>query len=176
MLAFALGLRHACDADHIAAIDNVTRRLALLGRESLFVGGYFALGHSTIVCLMCIAVAISSSVASSWLSSASDVASIIGTAVSLLFLLVRCLHKQNSHFVTLSVHTHKNQNTRVTPFFFAADWHCQYLDSRQTRATLARRQRRINVVVIVDDGIATTTTTTAAAAAARTQSTRCCDQ
>ena len=64
IIAWLLGLRHACDADHIAAIDNTTRRLALLGRESVFIGGYFALGHSTIVAVMCIIVAISSSAAS----------------------------------------------------------------------------------------------------------------
>ena len=91
MLAFALGLRHACDADHIAAIDNVTRRLALLGRESLFVGGYFALGHSTIVCVLCVAVAFSSRATSQWLSDASDVASIVARAISLAFLLVSWL-------------------------------------------------------------------------------------
>jgi high-affinity nickel-transport protein len=88
MLAWLLGLRHACDADHIAAIDNTTRRLALLNRESLFVGGYFALGHSTIVTIMCLVVAISSATAASALSEAGDIAGIIGTSISLTFLCV----------------------------------------------------------------------------------------
>jgi high-affinity nickel-transport protein len=74
ILAWLLGLRHACDADHIAAIDNVTRRLALLQRESMFVGGYFALGHSTIVTIMCIVVAVSSSAAADALAKAGDIA------------------------------------------------------------------------------------------------------
>jgi high-affinity nickel-transport protein len=45
-LAWGLGLRHAVDADHIAAIDNVTRKLVADGRRPLTVGLFFALGHS----------------------------------------------------------------------------------------------------------------------------------
>jgi high-affinity nickel-transport protein len=48
-LAYALGLRHAFDADHIAAIDNATRQLVQRGRDPSGVGFYFSLGHSTIV-------------------------------------------------------------------------------------------------------------------------------
>jgi high-affinity nickel-transport protein len=47
--AYALGLRHAFDADHIAAIDNTTRRLMSEGRRPLTVGFWFSLGHSTVV-------------------------------------------------------------------------------------------------------------------------------
>jgi high-affinity nickel-transport protein len=88
MIAYVLGLRHACDADHIAAIDNVSRRLALLRRDSLFVGGYFSLGHSTVVCIMCIVVAISATSASAALKHAGDVAGLIGTGVSVAFLTI----------------------------------------------------------------------------------------
>jgi high-affinity nickel-transport protein len=88
MIAYVLGLRHACDADHIAAIDNVSRRLALLRRESLFVGGFFSLGHSTVVCIMCIIVAISASSASAALEKAGTVAGIVGTGVSVAFLTI----------------------------------------------------------------------------------------
>src|SRR5581483_2387927 len=49
LLAYSLGLRHAVDADHIAAIDNVTRKLMQEGKRPLFVGFFFSLGHSTIV-------------------------------------------------------------------------------------------------------------------------------
>jgi hypothetical protein len=49
ILAYSLGLRHAVDADHIAAIDNVTRKLIQDGKRPLTVGFFFALGHSTIV-------------------------------------------------------------------------------------------------------------------------------
>jgi high-affinity nickel-transport protein len=49
VLAYALGLRHAVDADHIAAIDNVVRKLMQDGRRPLAVGFFFSLGHSTLV-------------------------------------------------------------------------------------------------------------------------------
>ena len=47
--AYTLGLRHAFDADHIAAIDNTTRKLMAEGQRPLSVGFFFSLGHSTIV-------------------------------------------------------------------------------------------------------------------------------
>ncbi len=49
LTAYTLGLRHAFDADHIAAIDNVTRKLMSEGQRPLGVGFFFALGHSSIV-------------------------------------------------------------------------------------------------------------------------------
>ena len=45
--AYTLGLRHAFDADHIAAIDNTTRKLMAEGKRPLSVGFWFSLGHST---------------------------------------------------------------------------------------------------------------------------------
>ena len=56
MSPFTLGARHAFDVDHIAAIDNVTRKLAGEGRRPLGVGLFFALGHSTTVFLLCLLV------------------------------------------------------------------------------------------------------------------------
>src|SRR6185312_481946 len=49
LLAYGFGLRHAVDADHIAAIDNVTRKLMQDGKRPVTLGLYFALGHSTVV-------------------------------------------------------------------------------------------------------------------------------
>jgi high-affinity nickel-transport protein len=49
LTAYTLGLRHAFDADHIAAIDNTTRKLMAEGQRPLSVGFFFSLGHSTIV-------------------------------------------------------------------------------------------------------------------------------
>ena len=49
LLAYTFGLRHAVDADHIAAIDNVTRKLMQQGQRPVGVGFFFALGHSTVV-------------------------------------------------------------------------------------------------------------------------------
>ncbi len=59
-LAYSFGLRHAVDADHIAAIDNVTRKLMQEGKRPVGVGFMFSLGHSTIVVLGSIAIAVDS--------------------------------------------------------------------------------------------------------------------
>jgi high-affinity nickel-transport protein len=58
LVAWLLGLRHAFDADHVAAIDNVTRRLRLLGHRPVGVGLFFSLGHSTVVFAMTLLVAL----------------------------------------------------------------------------------------------------------------------
>ena len=52
--AYTLGLRHAFDADHIAAIDNTTRKLAGEGQRPLSVGFFFSLGHSSVVFVLAI--------------------------------------------------------------------------------------------------------------------------
>src|SRR5271156_5225830 len=56
-LAYSFGLRHAVDADHIAAIDNVTRKLMHEGKRPVAVGFMFSLGHSTVVVLGSVAIA-----------------------------------------------------------------------------------------------------------------------
>src|SRR5215469_3908390 len=56
-IAYGFGLRHAVDADHIAAIDNVTRKLMQEGKRPLGVGLFFSLGHSTVVVLASMAIA-----------------------------------------------------------------------------------------------------------------------
>ncbi|CAE7428988.1 hoxN [Symbiodinium natans] len=58
VLAYCLGLRHAVDADHIAAIDNVTRRLTSGRKRPTTVGFFFALGHSTVVVIVCALLAL----------------------------------------------------------------------------------------------------------------------
>lgn len=60
VLALSFGLRHAVDADHIAAIDNVTRRLIADGRQPLLTGLWFSLGHSSVVGLICLLTAFGS--------------------------------------------------------------------------------------------------------------------
>src|SRR6202161_105614 len=54
ILAYTLGMRHAFDADHIAAIDNTTRKLVGEGKRPLSVGFFFSLGHSTVVFLLAV--------------------------------------------------------------------------------------------------------------------------
>ena len=61
LLAYGFGLRHAFDADHIVAIDNVTRKLMQEGRRPIAVGCFFALGHSTVVIVAAIVIALSAS-------------------------------------------------------------------------------------------------------------------
>ncbi|PFH54115.1 hypothetical protein AMATHDRAFT_136484 [Amanita thiersii Skay4041] len=87
LLAWTLGLRHALDADHISAIDNATRGLIGLGRAPVTCGLFFSLGHSTIVIVVTIAIAISSDVYQR-INNISDVGGIIGAAVSGAFLFI----------------------------------------------------------------------------------------
>jgi high-affinity nickel-transport protein len=60
-LAYSFGLRHAFDADHIAAIDNITRKLMHEGRRPITVGFFFLLGHSTIAVGLVLAIALAGS-------------------------------------------------------------------------------------------------------------------
>jgi high-affinity nickel-transport protein len=85
-LAYSLGLRHAFDADHIAAIDNVTRKLMQEGRRPVGVGLFFSLGHSSIVVGLSIALAITATVLRNRFDMLKSVGVIIGTGVSAAFL------------------------------------------------------------------------------------------
>jgi high-affinity nickel-transport protein len=91
VLAYSLGLRHAIDADHIAAIDNVTRKLMQEGKRPVAVGFFFALGHSTVVVLASLAVALTANALSDTLVSYREIGGIIGTSASALFLFVIAL-------------------------------------------------------------------------------------
>lgn len=91
LLAYGYGLRHAVDADHIAAIDNVTRKLMQQGQRPVSVGAFFSLGHSSIVILACVAIAATSLVFGNKIGWLHEYGSTIGTLVSALFLLVMAL-------------------------------------------------------------------------------------
>jgi high-affinity nickel-transport protein len=86
MLAYTFGLRHAFDADHIAAIDNVTRKLMQEGKRPVAVGFFFSLGHSTIVVLLSIAIAITATALQSRFDNFTSIGGVVGTLVSALFL------------------------------------------------------------------------------------------
>jgi len=88
VLAYSLGLRHAIDADHIAAIDNVTRKLMQEGKRPVAVGFFFALGHSTVVVLASLAVALTANALSDELVSYRQIGGIVGTSASALFLFI----------------------------------------------------------------------------------------
>ena len=87
LLAWVFGLRHAVDADHIAAIDNVVRKLMQTGGAPHSVGFYFALGHSTVVVVATILLALGV-VSLGGDSLLKEIGGLIGTSVSALFLLV----------------------------------------------------------------------------------------
>ena len=86
LLAYSFGLRHAVDADHIAAIDNVTRKLMQEGKRPVTVGFFFSLGHSTIVILASVVVALAA-LAVKQLDAFHHWGSTVGTLISSLFLL-----------------------------------------------------------------------------------------
>ena len=85
-LAYSLGLRHGVDADHIAAIDNVTRKLMQEGKRPVTVGLMFSMGHSTIVFLGAAALAAAASTMTDRFESLQHLGHITGTLVSTLFL------------------------------------------------------------------------------------------
>ncbi|KAF2808861.1 NicO-domain-containing protein, partial [Mytilinidion resinicola] len=88
ILSYTLGLRHALDADHISAIDLMTRRLIAANQRPVTVGMFFSLGHSTIVIITSITVAATAAAVSHSFSAFSRVGGIIGTSVSAAFLLI----------------------------------------------------------------------------------------
>ena len=86
-LAYTLGLRHAVDADHIATIDNVTRKLMQQGKRPVGVGFFFSLGHSTVVFALSVLIALTSAAIKNHFASFQAIGSVIGTSVSAFFLL-----------------------------------------------------------------------------------------
>jgi high-affinity nickel-transport protein len=87
LLAYGLGLRHAIDADHIAAIDNITRKLMAEGQRPIGVGFFFSLGHSTVVVLASVAIAATALALNTRLAALHSVGGVIGTVASAVFLL-----------------------------------------------------------------------------------------
>src|SRR5271154_1378567 len=86
LLAYSLGLRHAVDADHIAAIDNVTRKLMQEGKRPVAVGFFFSLGHSTVVMAMSVAIAFAAAAVQSRFEALKNVGGVICTLCSAFFL------------------------------------------------------------------------------------------
>jgi high-affinity nickel-transport protein len=90
-LAYSLGLRHAFDADHIAAIDNVTRKFIQKGERPIGVGFYFSLGHSTVVVGLTLAIALTTTALHGEFASLKTIGGVIGAVVSSLFLFAIAL-------------------------------------------------------------------------------------
>jgi high-affinity nickel-transport protein len=89
LLAWGYGLRHAVDADHIAAIDNVTRKLMQQGKRPVTVGFFFSMGHSLVLVIgVAVIYYVRSNVNGGSFNSFNNESGLIGTAVSTTFLLV----------------------------------------------------------------------------------------
>jgi nickel/cobalt transporter (NiCoT) family protein len=86
--AYILGIRHGFDADHIAAIDNTTRKLLNDGERPLTVGTWFSLGHSTIVCAMVVGLVVAAEFIQRQYNTFASVGSVLGTLISGVFLFI----------------------------------------------------------------------------------------
>ncbi len=87
-LAYSFGLRHAFDADHIAAIDNITRKLMQEGRRPIAVGFFFSLGHSTIVVALVLTIALTTTALQGRFIAFKEIGDVFATSFSALFLFM----------------------------------------------------------------------------------------
>ena len=88
ILTYTFGLRHGVDADHIAAIDNTTRKLLQEGKRPLTVGLWFSLGHSTIVVGLIVAIILATKSVVGSIPVLRSNGAILGTTVSGIFLFL----------------------------------------------------------------------------------------
>ncbi|KAF1059956.1 HoxN/HupN/NixA family nickel/cobalt transporter [Burkholderia gladioli] len=91
LIAYGLGLRHAVDADHIAAIDNATRKLMQDGQRPVAVGLFFSLGHSTLIVIASLGVALVTAALDTRLAGWRQIGALAGTLVSTGFLFAIAL-------------------------------------------------------------------------------------
>ena len=87
-VAYMFGLRHAFDADHIAAVDDTVRYLLQKGKRPLGVGFFFSLGHSTVVLALAIGIAFAATAVKTELPQLKNIGSVIGAGVSGTFLWI----------------------------------------------------------------------------------------
>jgi nickel/cobalt transporter (NiCoT) family protein len=87
-IAYSFGLRHAVDTDHIAAIDNVTRKLMQEGKQPLLVGFFFSLGHSTIVVIGASLVYLTATALETRFAEFRQIATVVSTFISASFLFM----------------------------------------------------------------------------------------
>jgi nickel/cobalt transporter (NiCoT) family protein len=88
IVAYVFGLRHGVDADHIAAIDNTTRKLIQEGKRPITVGMWFSLGHSTVVVALIIAVIFATRTVTTNIAALQSTGAIVGTLISGSFLWI----------------------------------------------------------------------------------------
>lgn len=88
LICYILGLRHGVDCDHIAAIDNTTRKLIQQGKRPSTVGMWFSLGHSTIVVALIAGLVLATRAVATNIPALESSGAIIGTLVSGAFLWI----------------------------------------------------------------------------------------
>ena len=88
IVAYVFGLRHGVDADHIAAIDNTTRKLMQEGKRPFTVGIWFSLGHSTIVVALIVGLIVATRAVATNIPALQNAGAVIGTLVSGSFLWI----------------------------------------------------------------------------------------
>ena len=88
LLAWVFGLRHAVDADHIAAIDNTVRKLMQRGERPVTAGLFFSLGHSTVVFVAVVLLAATAAALKDDLATFRSYGGVIGVSISAVFLLL----------------------------------------------------------------------------------------
>ncbi len=110
IVAYTFGLRHAFDADHIAAIDNVVRKLTYEKKESWNTGFFFSAGHSTIVMIMAVIVVFAVGGTARLIPKIGNLGTLLGTSISALFLFV--IAAVNIVLLTKYVRNYGNNTTR----------------------------------------------------------------
>jgi high-affinity nickel-transport protein len=88
IVAYVFGLRHGVDADHIAAIDNTTRKLIQEGKRPLTVGTWFSLGHSTVVVGLIVGLVMATRAIAESIPALQSGGAMVGTLVSGVFLFL----------------------------------------------------------------------------------------
>ncbi|KAA8921915.1 HoxN/HupN/NixA family nickel/cobalt transporter [Thermoplasma sp.] len=88
ILSYFFGIRHGFDADHLAAIDNATRKLMQEGKRSRYTGVLFSLGHSTVVILLSLMVIVSIRITENTMPRLEQIGTVVGTLVSAFFLFL----------------------------------------------------------------------------------------
>ena len=88
VVAYLFGLRHAFDADHIAAVDDTVRYMLQKGKQPLGIGFFFSLGHSSIVLGLAMAIAFSATAVKQHLPQLQNMGGVIGASVSGVFLWI----------------------------------------------------------------------------------------
>lgn len=137
-VAYGFGLRHAVDPDHIAAIDNATRKLMQDGKRPVAVGFFFSLGHSTVVFALSVLLAVSAAFVKTNLPQMQNVGAVIGTSVSGVFLLTIAL----INFVVLA-DIHKTWRRVVRGGTYDDKTLDEYLNNRGLLARLFRPMLRV---------------------------------